>query len=78
MRAFFQLFGLTSPLILCSLLLFPSAAHAYLDPGTGSMALQLLAAGILGALFTLKTHWLRVKSFVLSLFRRAPSSEKNG
>jgi hypothetical protein len=39
------------------------SAHAYLDPGTGSMALQLLIAGILGALFTIKMWWYRIKFF---------------
>ena len=37
------------------------SAHAYLDPGTGSMLLQLLIAGVLGALFTIKMWWYRVK-----------------
>ena len=29
----------------------------YLDPGTGSYALQLLLAGVFGGLFALKQHW---------------------
>jgi hypothetical protein len=39
-------------------------AHAYIDPGTGSMVLQLLAAGAAAALFYLRswrtwiTGWL--------------------
>ena len=32
-------------------------AHAYLDPGTGSYALQMSVAGVLGALFSLKMFW---------------------
>ena len=42
-------------------------AQAYLDPGTGSMALQLLMASILGFLFTLKTYWGKLKAFVKNL-----------
>lgn len=38
-------------------------AFAYLDPGAGSMLLQLLIAGILGALFTIKMYWYRLKRF---------------
>jgi hypothetical protein len=36
--------------------------QAYLDPNTGSMALQLLLAGIVGTLATVKLYWDRVKT----------------
>jgi len=39
--------------------------QAYLDPGTGSMALQLLIAGVVGALATLRLYWARIKAFFL-------------
>lgn len=32
-------------------------AHAYLDPGSGSMILQLLMGGIAGAIVVLKLYW---------------------
>ena len=38
-------------------------AHAYLDPGTGSILLQGLLAVIAGAAVTLKLYWARVKDF---------------
>lgn len=38
-------------------------ALAYLDPGTGSMMLQLLLGGIAGALVIGKLYWQRVKDF---------------
>lgn len=38
-------------------------ALAYLDPGTGSMILQLLLGGIAGALMVGKLYWHRVRSF---------------
>lgn len=36
------------------------AAHAYIDPGTGSMLLQLLGAGVAAALFYVRSWrtWL--------------------
>ncbi len=40
----------------------PSPAHAYLDPGTGSMLLQLLLGGLVGAAATIKLYWHRLKS----------------
>jgi hypothetical protein len=38
-------------LVVCLIffLVFPQNAYAYLDPGTGSMMLQALAAGIIAA-----------------------------
>lgn len=41
-------------------------AWAYLDPGTGSIILQLLLGGVAGVAMVAKLYWHRVKSF----FRR--------
>lgn len=35
----------------------------YLDPGAGSMLLQMILAGALGLSFTIKTYWKRIKGF---------------
>ena len=40
------------------------AARMYLDPSSGSFILQVLIAGLLGGLLTLKLFWARIKSFV--------------
>jgi membrane associated rhomboid family serine protease len=37
--------------------------QAYLDPGTGSIVLQLVLGGIVGAVAVLKTYWRRLKAF---------------
>lgn len=37
----------------------------YLDPGTGSIFLQMSVAGLLGGLFTLKVFWRHLKAKVL-------------
>jgi hypothetical protein len=37
-------------------------AHAYLDPGSGSMLLQLLLGGVTGVVVIVKLYWERVKS----------------
>lgn len=39
-------------------------AHAYLDPGTGSMLLQGAIAAIAAAAFAIKTYWYRIKAFI--------------
>jgi len=46
-------------------------AHAYIDPSTGSYILQILLAGLLGALFTLKIFWRNFKGFFGRLFARS-------
>lgn len=40
-----------------------SPAFAYLDPGTGSIVLQSLLAGIAVAIGIVRTYWYRVKAF---------------
>jgi predicted ABC-type exoprotein transport system permease subunit len=55
-------------------LLLAQPAYAYLDPGTGSYFLQILAASILGALFTLKLFWGRLKTLLKKLFQRKDES----
>jgi hypothetical protein len=42
----------------------PFPAYAYLDPGTGSMMLQLLIGGIAGALVVIKLYWYKLKGFM--------------
>jgi hypothetical protein len=56
------LLGLGAPL------LFTEPAWAYLDPGTGSMMLQLLLGGVAGALVVGKLYWYRLRGFVTSRF----------
>ena len=55
-------------LISLGLALTSSSAHAYLDPGTGSIVLQAVLAAVVGAAVTLKLYWMRVKVFFLSMF----------
>lgn len=45
-------------------------AHGYIDPASGSYIFQLLLAGLLGALFTLKIYWKSFKAFMGNLFRK--------
>jgi|APSaa5957512535_1039671.scaffolds.fasta_scaffold81199_2 hypothetical protein len=43
--------------------IWPQAAHAYFDPGTGSMIIQGLIAGLAGGWFLFRTQWDRLKNF---------------
>jgi membrane associated rhomboid family serine protease len=64
-------------LILCSAVLLASSVtgnvQAYLDPGTGSMAIQAVLAGIVGGLAAVKIYWTRIRS----LFGKAPQEKKS-
>ena len=40
--------------------------EAYLDPGTGSMAIQMILAGVVAGLAAVRVYWYKLKS----LFRR--------
>ena len=50
-------------LILSAIVVLEKDAYAYIDPGSGSIMLQMLVAGLLGAAFTLKTYWRRIVSY---------------
>ena len=61
------------------ILLFSGNAGAYVDPGTGSYILQIILAGLVGAAFTLKLFWRRIKVFISDNIRRRKSSgEEDG
>ena len=51
----------------------PSAAHAYLDPGSGSMLLQLVLGGLAGLAVIAKLYWHRL----LALFGMNAQQEEN-
>lgn len=44
-------------------LLFPPPTYAYIDPGTGSYMVQVVIAGLLGVLVSLRIYWARIKAF---------------
>ena len=41
----------------------PRNAHAYLDPASGSMLLQLLLGGLAGAALFFKLFWQKIRAF---------------
>lgn len=64
--------------LVAALFLIPVPAHAYLDPGTGSIILQVLMAGILGALFTIKSMWRNIKAFFVRITGRSQTDQNHG
>jgi len=55
--------------------LFPTASHAYLDPGTGSYVLQIIVGIALGAAFAIKAFWVRIKMFFTDLVSKRPRGD---
>jgi hypothetical protein len=43
-------------------------AFAYIDPGTGSLVLQMVIAGIFSGLFAIKMFWARIKEQFNKIF----------
>lgn len=64
-----RLIALTS---LALWLALSAPAHAYIDPGSGSYAFQVIIAGIMGAVFSIKLFWTRIKALFV---RKTPSRD---
>jgi hypothetical protein len=47
-----------------------SDASAYIDPGAGSYLFQLIIAGGLAGLYTVRKYWSTLRTSLLSKFRR--------
>lgn len=54
---------------LLSLLLIPTLAQAYIDPGGLSFVIQILVASFVGALVAMRIYWQKFKDTVSNLFR---------
>lgn len=52
----------------------PVRLFAYIDPGTGSLVLQVLVGAIVGSLVTAKIYWQRLKAF----FKRGATDDESG
>ena len=64
--------------ILLFAVLFSSPAHAYLDPGTGSIILQAIVGTIAGGLVLIKLYWYRIKNlFKKQIPEEPPDGENN-
>ena len=59
-----------SVLAALGIFVIPRTALAYIDPVSGSVLLQVLAAGLLAALFTIKRSWLGITTFLRRIWGR--------
>ena len=56
--------------------LFPNNAHAYIDPGMGSLILQAILGFIAVAVTSITIFWNKIKFFLKSLFKKK-DNQKN-
>lgn len=63
-------------LILFLLALFETKSFAYLNPGTGSYALQLITAFLFGGIFIVKHYWANIVKAIKNLISRTNIKEK--
>lgn len=49
----------------------------YIDPGSGSYLVQMIIAGILGAVFYFKNLWWKVKAFFTRNKKEEDEDQKN-
>jgi hypothetical protein len=61
-------------IILFILLISPSIAHGYIDPGSGSYFIQVVAALLFGSLYTVKHYWQKIGQLVRNLLSKKTKS----
>ena len=64
-------------IILIYLLCSVSKAHAYLDPGTGSIILQAILGFIAAAAATFSIYWEKFKSIINKILKRDTKDNKD-
>lgn len=64
-----QLFDIVFTLVILSMLA-TNNAHAYIDPGSGSYMLQIIAAGVLSGIFIMKKFWRNISKFISSFLKK--------
>lgn len=59
-------------LVICLLtfFLFNNSAHAYLDPGTGSLIFQAIITLFAGIATAISIYWKKFKDFISNLFSK--------
>lgn len=64
-------------LIIIYLICSTSHAHAYLDPGTGSIILQAILGFIAAAAATVSIYWEKFKSMINKVLKRDIKDNKD-
>lgn len=67
--------GLVAAIATIAVLAPIKSAHAYIDPGTSGMILQLLLGGVAGGLVVIKLYWHRLRETVERVFGQSTSDK---
>ena len=64
--------------LLCifTLIVLPTNAFAYLDPGTGSIILQAILGFIAATIASVSIYWTKFKSLISKLFNKKKENKK--
>mgnify|MGYP001419705895 len=65
-----------SLLYILTLIIFPTKAFAYLDPGTGSIILQAILGFIAATIASISIYWAKFKSLISKLFDKKKENKK--
>ena len=65
-----------SLLYILTLIIFPTKAFAYLDPGTGSIILQAILGFIAATIASISIYWTKFKSLISKLFDKKKENKK--
>jgi hypothetical protein len=58
------------------LLVFHGQAEAYVDPGSGSLLVQLILGGLMAGLVMIRTSWHRIRGWLPRRSARGRAEEK--
>ena len=63
-------------LLLCLYIMInPTIAYAYLDPGTGSIILQAIIGFIAASITAISVYWIKFKSIISRIFLKKRKKE---
>ena len=65
-----------SLLYILTLIIFPTKAFAYLDPGTGSIILQAILGFVAATVASVSIYWAKFKSLISKLFNKKKENKK--
>ena len=57
-------------ILILYIILLPSNAYAYLDPGTGSIILQAILGFIAAAIASISVYWTKFKMLINKIFKK--------
>ena len=63
-------------LYIFTLIVFPTNAFAYLDPGTGSIILQAILGFIAATIASVSIYWTKFKSLISKLLNKKKENKK--